>query len=342
MSSLTILVRRIDSVKKHPNADKLDLVQVGGWQLVSGKDNWKEGDLCVYVPPDSIIPTELAERIGVEKYLSNGRVKVAKLREENSFGVAFPPEPDMIEGQDVSEFYGITKYEPPVKFSAGDSERHHPLLFQYTDIENARHYNRVFEPNEQVVYTEKLHGSLSRLGVIWDDELNDYKWVAGSKGLQRRQSEGSLYWFAYYNIPQLKELVESILSTFTNPAPKSIIFYGEVFGQGVQNFDYGLKGKAWRMFDIAIDGKFANFGFVIDAAKLYNIPLVPVLEIGEFSVEKLISHSKGKSVLGGNHVREGVVVKPVTERIDPKIGRVILKYVSDDYLNKQKEDYTDR
>ncbi len=31
---------------------------------------------------------------------------------------------------------------------------------------------------------------------------------------------------------------------------------------------------------------------------------------------------------------EGVVVTPVIERFDPKIGRVILKYVFDQYLTR--------
>jgi hypothetical protein len=31
-----------------------------------------------------------------------------------------------------------------------------------------------------------------------------------------------------------------------------------------------------------------------------------------------------------------VVVRPVKERFDPQIGRVILKYLSDDYLLNEK------
>jgi len=42
--------------------------------------------------------------------------------------------------------------------------------------------------------------------------------------------------------------------------------------------------------------------------------------------------SEGPSLVGGTHGREGVVVKPVIERDNPAIGRVILKYVGDAYL----------
>ena len=39
------------------------------------------------------------------------------------------------------------------------------------------------------------------------------------------------------------------------------------------------------------------------------------------------------------HIREGLVVRPLQERTDPKIGRVLLKYVSDSYLFGEKTDH---
>ncbi len=44
---------------------------------------------------------------------------------------------------------------------------------------------------------------------------------------------------------------------------------------------------------------------------------------------------------GDAHMREGLVVRAQSERIHPKVGRVILKYVSDTYLFGEKTDYTD-
>jgi hypothetical protein len=38
-----------------------------------------------------------------------------------------------------------------------------------------------------------------------------------------------------------------------------------------------------------------------------------------------------------DHIREGVVVRSLQERTNPKIGRVILKYLNDDYLFKKEE-----
>jgi hypothetical protein len=37
-----------------------------------------------------------------------------------------------------------------------------------------------------------------------------------------------------------------------------------------------------------------------------------------------------------DQMREGVVVRPEKERTDPRVGRVVLKYVSDDFLLRGK------
>lgn len=158
MSGLVVKVRRIDALIPHPNADSLELALVGGWQTVVKKDIFKNGDLVVFVPPDTVIPQELSDKLGVTKYLHKQRLIVAKLRGENSFGLLIVPEPHMWEGQDVAEYYGITKYIPPVKMSAGDAVAEAPVFFKYTDIENMRNYNNVLKEGEPVIYTEKIHG----------------------------------------------------------------------------------------------------------------------------------------------------------------------------------------
>ena len=99
MSSLIVEVCRVESVQKHPNADRMTVCTVKGWRVCAGLDQFRTGDLCVYVPPDSVLPPELSDRLGVTKYLSplptdadgirppGGRVRVARLRGEPSYGL---------------------------------------------------------------------------------------------------------------------------------------------------------------------------------------------------------------------------------------------------------------
>lgn len=343
MSGLVVKVRRIDALVPHPNADSLELALVGGWQTVVKKDIFKNGDLVVFVPPDTVIPQELSDKLGVTKYLHKQRLTVAKLRGENSFGLLIVPEPHMWEGQDVAEYYGITKYIPPVKMSAGDAIAEAPVFFKYTDIENMRNYNNVFKEGEEVYYTEKTHGTSSRTGYVLQD--GEWQFVAGSKSLQRKNTGNSLYWLPFEKYPKIKEMLEQFAKD--GKAQHSVIVYGEIYGSGVQGgFDYGRQDKDFVAFDISIDGKYIDAVYAFYTFSSFEIPHVPILNDefeSEFKMERVIELSKGKSKLGGDHIREGVVVKPFHERNEPNIGRVVLKYVSDDFLHKNvKEDTTDQ
>jgi hypothetical protein len=67
-----------------------------------------------------------------------------------------------------------------------------------------------------------------------------------------------------------------------------------------------------------------------------NLPSVPILFQGPWDTS-LLTYANGKSSIA-NHTKEGIVIKPVIERFDLTIGRVILKYISEAYLLK---DYGD-
>ena len=47
---------RLSAPAVHPNADTLELFTIGGYQVVTKKEQFKEGDLAVYIQPDSVVP----------------------------------------------------------------------------------------------------------------------------------------------------------------------------------------------------------------------------------------------------------------------------------------------
>ena len=67
--------------------------------------------------------------------------------------------------------------------------------------------------------------------------------------------------------------------------------------------------------------------------------LVPVLYRGPFSNAVIQDYISGPSMIyGAKHIREGIVVKPIIERYSERLrGRLILKYVSMDYLEGKKK-----
>ena len=319
MSSVVVVTKRIDQVRAHPNADRLEIVIVGGWQTVVPKGLYSVGSQVTYVPPDCVVPPALAERWGIAKYLSNGRVRATKLRGEASYGFVVPAEGKP--GENLAAALGITKWQPPAKFGVGDAEPEHPLFTRYTDVENMRHFPSTFAQGELVQIAEKVHGVNVRIALI------DGQRYAGSRTMQRKHAEDSIYWHAWA-IPAVVQAMERLNACATHAA----VLYGEVYGR-VQTLTYGRPDDiAFVAFDASIDGKYLDAQDLRSA--LDNVPLVPLIEGAiPLNLDNVAACSRGPSMMpGARHIREGVVVRPLRERWDPAIGRVILKYVSDDYL----------
>ena len=67
----------------------------------------------------------------------------------------------------------------------------------------------------------------------------------------------------------------------------------------------------------------------------FNFETVPVLYRGPFSVAAMRKHTDGRTMMGADHIREGIVMIPASERTDQRIGRVCLKSVSANYLTRK-------
>jgi RNA ligase (TIGR02306 family) len=140
-------------------------------------------------------------------------------------------------------------------------------------------------------------------------------------------------------LPPVQQLLNDLFAQGHNQA----VLYGEVFGSGIQSYTYGQKTLAFRAFDLMIDGKFLDYADFVAWCEKYGIQTVPLVYRGPFTLATIKGFSDGASLVGGKHGREGVVVKPVQERQDVKIGRVILKYIGDSYLfgKAAEQDTTD-
>lgn len=176
MSELKVEVVKVSQVIKHPNADRLDIVEIKGWLCVVAKDTVKKDDKVIYIPIDSILPPELEAKIfgpDSKVKLSNSRVRTIKLRGAVSQGLVVTPELVGLNsnklkiGDNVTKELGITKFEPKESqnkltsgLAAGIKSGRNPNFHKYTDIENFKNYPDLFEVGEDVVITEKIHGCL--------------------------------------------------------------------------------------------------------------------------------------------------------------------------------------
>ena len=197
MSTFKVPVVKISRVEAHPNADRLDLVFIEGWVCVSGKGNFKPGDLAVYLPIDSVLPQVLEDYLFPPESkikLSKHRVKTARIRGQVSQGMLVNPFDLMHvagvveEGADWAELLGVTKYEPPRPATHGTEKQKHkkkkrkdnPHFNKFTDLEHLKWYPTVFQEGEMVTVTEKIHGTNFRCGWVpfvargWWDKLKGW------------------------------------------------------------------------------------------------------------------------------------------------------------------------
>lgn len=362
MSDIVITIQTISEIEPHPDADRLDIVKILGTQCVTGAGDHTIGEKVIYFPPDMMIPESVAEVLGVKRYLKhvrwNGekvqsRIAACRLRGIPSYGFPMPCDQRMEVDTDVTAIYQGEKYEPPAPklhlpgIKGGRRFQLEQCDFaKYTNIQHYWRYPNVFsefadEIDEEVVITEKIHGTNSRVGVLF--EGSEWVYAAGSHKVRWMQcKEAYRYWRPLESEGMLSMLAE-LCGEYAN-----VIVYGEIFGSGVQDLDYGVEGDlGYRVFDIKMNTVFLDWPDVQSHCFKHGVATVPVLFRGPWSCASgVIDEMASGGTLIGEPVRkfkgrEGIVIKPVEERFTNLIGgrfnaqRAILKYVSADYLDRK-------
>lgn len=352
MSTHQVLIKEVESIYPHPNADRMEFVKVGGWACLVPKDQFQVGEQVIYVQPDSVLPDEFQKRFQITYLRKGGRVGVVKLRGEFSEGLVLKNLDNKPLGSDVAEFYGIIKWEPPqsndplMRQSRELSwKKKHEDFLKYTDVERLQNHTEAFQPLDFVYATEKIHGMNFRAGWVkaskkpfltrlrrsvlkilkMSREEWDWDFVVGSHNVEDPSQE------IFHKLAKEFELREKI--------PYGYIFYGELYGPGIQpGFDYGLEKPSLIFFDVCTaDGKFKPWAFTESLMLFSDLPVVPVLWKGLYmDFDPVIA--EGMTVVGdAKHIREGVVLHSQFEKWEPGLGRVILKVISKDYLAQKTE-----
>ena len=82
---------KIDSIEKHPNADRLEIATVGGWHVITGLNEFESGDIAIYFEIDSKLP-EIKPFIDMEFLASKHfKIKSQKIRGVISQGLLIHP-----------------------------------------------------------------------------------------------------------------------------------------------------------------------------------------------------------------------------------------------------------
>ena len=298
-------------LEPHPNADSLSIVRPWGYTVCVRTADWKDGDLGAYVVPDSIVPNSPTFAFLGE----HRRVKVRRLRGVLSQGLLVPAPEGAQEGDDVASILGVTRYEPPLPMSTGGEDERPPAGWRPVyDVESWHRYRHLLVEGETIIVTEKIHGCNARY------TFQDGRMHCGSRTTWKRESDTNLWWRALRQSPWIEGWCRE---------HEGVTLYGEVFGQ-VQDLKYGAgrNDLFFRAFDAWGKGWMPQVELQTTTAQM-----VPTLFVGPYSEEKVRELATGQSTFA-DHIREGCVIRPVVQRDSEEIGRVVLKLVSDAYLER--------
>ncbi len=360
MSTHEVLVVQIEEVTKHPNADTLSVIKMSGndYTAISRTGDFQVGDLAIYIEPDYKINTLRPEFA----FLHDGkrdtlRISAKRLRGVWSEGLLVKTQAHHKLGDNVLEEYGIERYEPPIargfkggfdggKLNSGLMGKPPPIPAQEYGLENFKKHSKLIDDGEEVYYTVKIHGSNFR-AVFWEDQMycgsrTTWKYKPGTV-IERTHpytqekieiiAGESTWWEALEQNPWIEEWCRN------HPG---MVVYGEVFGENVQGakFHYGYKGNALgvRVFDVLVKGLWTPFQSLVEDPVYQGLKLVPIVFNGPHNKDKLQELAELDETAfdncGDKHIREGIVIKLKTEKLNERIGRVALKYVSNNYLSR--------
>jgi RNA ligase (TIGR02306 family) len=341
MSSFsTVSLTTIEKLEKHPNADSLDIVTVDGCPAIVRRGDFTEGEEVVVVPFDMVIP----DSNEFDEVFRGRRVKPMRLRGIFSMSVVLKNKWGFKAGDDINTALGIIKYEPAgekmVNLRTGkpfdDAPPPAGVLVGKYDLESLRKYKHLLEIGEEVVITEKIHGTNAKYVLTFDSSQGiilpaPTKLHAGSRSHWLKEENGGIYW----DIARQYDLYNRLQQY------RHLVIFGEIYGQVQKGFQYEVpKGECkFAAFDAydARSGCFVDHNTFRVICHILDIPTTPLMYRGPwlgFDVHAPLA--EGESFWGGN-IREGFVIKPVAERYERSVGRVALKLHGQGYLLKKKD-----
>jgi RNA ligase (TIGR02306 family) len=356
-------VAKIDEIKEIVGADKIEQARIGGWNCIIQKGEYNVGDLVVVATTDAVIPESLSNAMNVTNYLRKGqRVRTVKLRGVYSECLIIPfsyvptrTKGVYYEGDDVMEILKIFKYEPPAKqitLGSGRKIRYqdNPAFLVYYKFPNQKNVPDMFNEEDDVQITRKIHGTNARFAVVkkvklsfWDkvkkffrvaDKWIDYDYVYGSHNVEKGSDSQGFYstdvWREIADKYNIKEKLWNFVKHYLlEDTGSGITLYGEIYGAGIQKgYDYGLEEIKFVGFDIMINGKYLDtLNTKLILTDFLRLPHVEELYVGKWSKELQDMFVVNNFIPKTKVPHEGIVVKSITgER--SKVSKVI----NPDYL----------
>ena len=347
-------IQKIESIAPINGRDRIVLAVVEGWQVIVRKDEYRPGDLTVFVEPDAILPERPEfEFLRPKKF----RIKTMKMGGVLSQGICFPldilpsREGGYEVGTDVTDLLGIKKYEPyEDTLSTNANKKRNPfrdflfrhyvtrwlgrLIFGGTKRERCGFPDFVAKTDEERIQNlpslltnkdihyvgrEKIDGTsgtffLKRHG-------RRFEFGVCSRNMRLDIPDGSVYW-AVANKYNIRHVLKALIGD-----KEWVCIQGECIGPKVQGNKYKATEPALYCFNLIYpDGKVPCFEAERRVAEL-GLEWAPLV-VADYAlpddVNDVLAFATGKSALMDG-LREGIVFRNYEKGIS-------FKAVSPDFL----------
>jgi len=353
-----VTVRKIDDIVPIEGADLIVVVKLDGWQCVAKKEEFKVGDLCVYFEIDSWVPHDVFPDLSKGKEpriyegISGQRLRTVKLRGQLSQGLALPvgmfldrfEGSKFDEGQELSEFFfigndltnflGVVKYEPPVPAEiAGQVEGQFPIFIKKTDQERCQNIvYEIFEENKDSRYEVSMKGD----GSSFTGFNRDIETGVCSRNYHLKINDDNA------NNTLVRMFIDSKMQQVLAEFGRNIAVQAELMGPGIQANREKFNSPKLFVFDIydidtasylppteRLDVLNQLYKLGLDSSLVSHVPIlwnnVTLADLGVTNVQELLALADGPSMV--HPIREGLVFK----RLD---GKFSFKAISNKFLLK--------
>lgn len=346
-----VSIQQVHSIHPIDGADAIEAISVQGWHLVAKKNEFKEGELCVFFEIDSILPDlktraeldgrEVTENDTIFEFMRprKFRVKTIKLKGQISQGLAFPihllPQLDgmtLEEDMDLTDILDVRKYDPQEESlitGIGTSFKEGLSKTDETRVQNLQKGLNLLVGKDCYI-TEKLEGS-STTFYLMDDVFG-----VCSRNIDIEPNPDKLdeRWKL-----ALKFDIEKLMRAYNEKYQiGDFALQAEMIGPAIQGNIYSLDEREFRIFSLfkVKEQQYSTYSELKHFIEESKLSLVPILNENfklTNSIDDLVELSIGNSALA-KRSREGIIIrtKEYTE-----YGTIFsCKAINPNYLLKQK------
>ena len=357
-------IQKILWKKEIKGADNIELVGVLGWQVVTKKNQFQIGDLCVYIQIDTVVPDKPEFQFLKER---NFRIRTIKLKKELSQGILFKIEEVLHttdyskfrEGKDVTTILEIKKYEKPdnnpIKYEKPRMPKiwykkliyllRYNILYKafpylrpktrspfptnlvsITDEERIQNIPEILKKyqGKEFVVSYKLDGS--SITIIHNKVLGSSKYRICSRRFELHDTKND--WYRVFKETNFEKHIVKLVNHYKT---NDIIIQGEAIGKFNGNY-HNLQRDDIRVFNIYVNGKRLNQMDFIQICLELNIPHCPLyanLSLN-YTMEEILKLSEINDCINPKVPSEGLIWRCVD-------GSLSFKVINNKYLLKNQE-----